>query len=235
MPLICLSGWKRSGKDALCTYLVNNYNASQLSFAGPLKDMASQEYGVPRNYFDDQDLKEAPLLYFPITPKDEFAFTLARFMYKEFRTLDGGLIDGFMKQDDEYRAFKRIDDGMGYFVSAYHTPRSLAILKGSTNRTVDPNFWIKKAFQKADSVFQEDPNKLLIVTDLRYKSEAAQTLVRFPNALIIRIDRFPTSPSNDPSERDMDNFSFKYRLDNTGTLENTYLQLDSILKENGVI
>lgn len=235
MPLICLSGWKRSGKDSLAAYLINKYNALQLSFAGPLKDMASQEFEVPRHYFDDQDFKEQPLLNLPMTPKDDFAFTLAKFMYKEFRTADGKSIDGFVEDGNEYKAYVQPANTPYFYVDAFHTPRSIAILKGSSNRTVDPNYWIKKAFIKADDEFQRSPNRIVVVTDLRYRSEAAEVERAFPESnLIIRIDRFETSPSNDPSERDMDKYNFKYRLDNRGTLENTYQQLDNILVSKGL-
>jgi hypothetical protein len=121
--------------------------------------------------------------------------------------------------------------GEGYKYEAkplFHTPRSLAILKGSTNRVADPNYWTNKAF----SIIKKnaDKGKLVVVTDLRYKSEMAQLIERFgKEAVFVRINRFDSSPSQDPSEMDLVGSKFDFYLDNTGTLEETYIQIEQMV------
>jgi hypothetical protein len=112
----------------------------------------------------------------------------------------------------------------------YWTPRALAILKGSSNRSVTSNFWVNRAFQVIEAELNEDPNKLIVVTDVRYKSELEQFEDRFEEKVIfIRVKRFHSSPSNDPSERDLDDHNFDYYIDNTKTESDSYRQLREAL------
>lgn len=230
MPLVCISGWKRSGKDTLAGYLIENYAAKQLSFAGPLKDEVAEDYDIPRNSLDDQDKKEQPLLNYPVQPKDAFSAMLADFMIKELRSASGNSAVGWDKTGEDW---KGIIHGYEQSETMYHTPRSLAILRGSTNRFVETNWWVTKAMVSAQNTFDRNSDKILVVTDLRYKSEAAEVLKNHPNALIIRVERFETSPSTDPSERDMDDYDFKHRIDNRTSLDYAYDQLEVILRNNG--
>lgn len=71
MTILLLSGYKRSGKDTIAEYLTEKHGYTQYSLAGPLKDMVSQKYGIPRSHLDDQTKKEVELSKFPgWTPRD---------------------------------------------------------------------------------------------------------------------------------------------------------------------
>jgi hypothetical protein len=112
----------------------------------------------------------------------------------------------------------------------YHTPRSLAILKGSTNRVVSTNYWVERSFAKIGAILGPHPDRMVVVTDLRYRSELQQFKERFGDQVVsIRINRFKDSPSTDASERDMDDQKFDYVINNTGTLEEAYAQMERIL------
>jgi hypothetical protein len=220
--IICLSGWKNSGKDTCANYLIEKHNALRISLADPLKDQVSLEFNIDRASLDDPKLKESPILTMPVDPKDRFSRMIAEFMFKEFRNERGGQVSEFDYYNDSFVG--KTDDGYGW-CKLYWTPRALAILKGSTNRSVRSDFWIQKAFDSIDWKSRQ----LNVITDVRYQSEIKQIKDKYGDrALFVRVNRYDKSPSEDPSERDLDNYSFEYSADNTGTLEETYAQLEKI-------
>ena len=223
--VICISGYKFSGKDTCANYLVEKYGAVRVSLADPLKDLVSVEYGLDRASLDNPQLKEEPLLHLPVEPKDDFTRMISEFMFKEFRDERGRQPIKYVTGDNFCGIFS--DAGQE---KLYHTPRSLCILKGSTNRIVKSNFWVEKTFEKIDESLKNNPNRIVVVPDLRYKSEMLQFRKKFGDDFnTIRITRHESSPSNDPSERDLDGSKFDFHVDNSGILEYTCKQLDSII------
>lgn len=203
--IIGLSAWKRSGKDAASDLLVNEFKFKKVSFANTLKDMVSEQYGIPRNSLDDQSLKESPLFQYPVNPQDAFSKMIAEFLQKELKA-----------------------DGNG---KLYWTPRALAILEGSVKRSVNSAYWTSRALN------QIKPGDLAVISDLRYKSEASQIRNYADSigqkSLLIRINRFDESPSTDPSERDLDDYSgFDVVIENRGTLEEYLDKVSSLVFSN---
>lgn len=121
--IILLSAWKGSGKDTAANYLVEQHGFVKLSFAAALKDLVSEQYGVPRHYFDDRVLKEKALPQYPLHDKDGFTKQINGIMCSELAELDGWL---------------------------HHSPRSLCILEGSIKRSVDPNYWVNRVARLMD-------------------------------------------------------------------------------------
>lgn len=200
MKVILLSGWKRSGKDSSADYLVDKYGFERMSFAGPLKDMVALEYGIPRSHCDDADFKEAPIMSLPARSEDEMTAKLIDAMGKELKEVNG---------------------------QKYWTPRALCIFKGSGNRAVRSDYWVKNAVD----IMSKNPDKTYIITDVRYKSEMRQ-IIEFAgksNTVSVRVNRFDTSPSQDASERDLDDYGFDHIIENRTTLDFLYRALDSIL------
>lgn len=234
--IICLSGWKQSGKDTVAQYLVDNYSAIRVALADPLKDSVAKEYNIPRSWLDDLNFKEKPLLDMPVDPKDAFTKMIAEFMVKEFVREDGTKPDKSFYQDGKfYGGFTKTSGKSGkngtFSMSItegyplYWTPRALAILRGSTNRAVNPNFWTEKAFSSIMS------KQTFVITDVRYKSEVEQFAKKFPHeAVFVRVNRHKESPSNDPSERDLDSYEFDHHIDNTGSLSATHRQIEDIME-----
>lgn len=231
MKVLCLSGWKQSGKDTLADRLVSKYRAKRVSFADPLKDMAALEYGVERSWFDDPAKKESPLLHMPVEPQDPFSRLLIEFMYKEFRTASGAQADHFHYMGkDFYGAIPSGQPGPYDLNKLYWTPRALAILKGSSNRATDSSFWVKRAITQIAGANQILGKDMFVISDLRYQSEMAQLKTAFgEDAVFIRINRFDESPSSDPSERNLDEVTFDFYIENKGTKEQAYAQLDEII------
>jgi hypothetical protein len=109
--------------------------------------------------------------------------------------------------------------------SGYWTPRALCILEGSVKRAVHSNYWVKYAIQEA----LEDSTQSYVVTDMRYKSEADTINMLFPENRVIRIDRYSDINTNDPSERDMDDYKWNYVIQNKGTKEDLYAQANLLI------
>lgn len=224
MKLLALSGWKQSGKDSLADYLIAKHGATRVSFADPLKDMAAREYDVPREAFDRPELKEQPILSMSVEPQDDFSRMLAAFLFKEFRT-KGGMIHKDLNLVQPFNMHNGVM--IKPLETLYWTPRALAILKGSSNRAVRSDFWVAQAIELAKS-----KGGLIVISDLRYKSEMAQMREAFGSDMVtLRVQRYDTSPSTDPSERDLDDGKFDFHVDNRGTLEELYAKMKAILAQ----
>jgi len=205
--ILLISAWKNSGKDTVAAHLKEVYGFNQLSFAGVLKDMVADEYNIPREWLDDRDLKEAPLLQYPVKAFDSFSKKIHDLLKHEVKRLDGSTIASTGNSD------------------FYFTPRALCILKGSVNRAVDTNYWVNRVSSQCNKLDK------VVISDFRYKSEYS-SLSRLANKPIhtLRINRFTTVDTTDPSERDLDNFNFDYAIDNKGTLEELYTKIDNLAK-----
>jgi adenylate kinase family enzyme len=197
MAIIALSGWKGSGKDTLAKFLIENHGFRRVAFADVLKDMVSEQYGISRKSLDDSSQKERAILDLPVDPQDGFSQMITNFLYKEFRTASGQVPE------------------LGQ--ASFWTPRALAILEGSIKRSVNSRYWVQRALQTIAK------NEKVVLTDMRYGSEMTQ-IVEFAekndqNLVTVRIERFNSSPSSDPSERDLDNADFDITIDNRGDLK----------------
>lgn len=223
MKLVAISGWKQNGKDTSADYLIAKYGATRVSFADPLKDLAAAEYGIPREAFDKPELKEQPILSMPVKPQDGFSRMLNEFMVKEYRDAKGRQPVRFEYAATEYFGVMA-DRSME---TVYWTPRALAILKGSGNRAVRSDFWVAQAAKLA-----KERGGIVVISDLRFKSEMAQLREAFGEDMVtIRVQRHDTSPSTDPSERDLDDGVFDHWVQNRGTLEELYAKLDAIMAD----
>ena len=229
MNVVALSGWKGSGKDLVAEYLVDKYGFTRVAFADPLKDTVATQFSLDRKSIDNRFLKEAALLDLPVSPKDAYSRHLAGFLIGEL--VFGDDTKPTRQQINAYNFGLGLNDivsFMGEFGQLYWTRRALCILEGSTKRTADPEYWIKQA------VLQMNQGGRYVISDARFINEA-ETLSRLlPNSLTtIRIDRFDTSASTDPSERDLDSYPFPFRINNkvseNKTVEEVYSQIDAIM------
>ncbi len=225
MKVIAISGWKQSGKDTAAYHLINNHGFVRSAFADNLKDMVAKEYDIPREDCDDPDRKELPIKHLPVTPKDPFSLAVAQIMLRELRTGQGERPQG--STTDVSGAFLGITN-RNQAAQLYWTPRALCILKGSVNRAVTSDYWVQSVVNKIKTA--EVGN--FVISDLRYKSEVEQLRQAFgKNLITVRVNRFNTVESNDPSERDLDNATFDVVIENRSSLENFLKQIDQLVKE----
>jgi hypothetical protein len=81
--LICLSGWKGSGKDEIARILVEEFGYKRLAMADRLKDEVARMYRLPRQHLDDRVLKETPLTQYPVRGTDGFSAEIHRLLRDE--------------------------------------------------------------------------------------------------------------------------------------------------------
>lgn len=228
MKVIAISGWKQNGKDTVADYLVKNKQFKRVAFADKLKDMVSEEFNIPREHCDSHEYKERPILHLPVITTDEFSQVIHSFMRGEFKTKNG-------KGYNEDKLTEQL----------YWTPRALLILKGSVNRAVTSKYWVQRVINdvikdstetktyrmfQSTSSFGVTSEPRFVISDMRYRSELKQLREAFGENLIsVRINRYTTCPSIDPSERDLDNEKFDRIINNTGTLEELYEKVENLV------
>jgi hypothetical protein len=106
--------------------------------------------------------------------------------------------------------------------SGYWTPRALLILEGSSKRAVNSNYWVRQVIEEV----KKHPDRKYVISDLRYTSEADTFKMLIPREEIylLRVDRAGLDPgTQDPSERDLDLYSFDGKVFNIAGTEQEYL------------
>lgn len=227
MKILMISGWKRSGKDTASLYIQNTYHFERRGFADALKDDIARFLGIRRSDMDDQQLKEKPILDRPVIATDNFARTIAQQLSGEFRTSDGEKCHSFQFVNNKLYGIEC--DGMVTFgTNLYWTPRAACIYIGSTMRTYDTDYWVKKALTNLDDYGR------YVISDFRYKSEydAVCKLVGKDLVKTMRINRFDTCDSTDDSERNLDDFEFDYVIENRSDIDEFKREIDRGL--NGI-
>lgn len=111
-------------------------------------------------------------------------------------------------------------------VSGYWTPRALCILEGSIKRSVHSNYWVRTVVNQILS----DPERNYVISDLRYKTEVDTLKLFLPNAVYTRVCRWDSVSTNDPSERNLDDYKFDIYLDNRDTVDSLYASLDGMVR-----
>lgn len=199
--ILCISGWKNSGKDTVADYLEKHYGYSKVSFAAALKDLVASLFNVPRSYMDDRAQKEAALLQYPVIATDSFSSKIHDMLRSEFR-------------DDHW------------------TPRALCILIGSIMRSVYSNYWVSRVAESLRRI----PTGKYVISDMRYKSEADVIKIMFSReeVLCIRINRYDAIDTQDPSERDLDDYKFDIVMGNRHSVESLHSTVDAIMHNLGI-
>lgn len=110
--------------------------------------------------------------------------------------------------------------------SGYWTPRALCILEGSVKRSVYANFWVKKV---VDIVLSSTNN--YVITDMRYCNEADVLKMLIPSTLTLRVERADHYiTTQDPSERDLDNYTFDRTVHNNTTIPDLFRSIDILME-----
>lgn len=197
MSLICLSGWRQSGKDTSAEYLVREFGYVRLSFADKLKEMVAEQYCIPLSWTHDPALKEKAIETMPVLAGDKFSVEIHKLLGPELS-------------------------------SGFWTPRALCILEGSMKRSVNANYWTRKVLGE----ITQDPSRNYVISDLRYRTEV-EIIKELPvDVRIVRVDRWDSLATQDPSERDLDAYPFGDILTNRGTVDELYTQIDSMLSRH---
>jgi hypothetical protein len=148
------------------------------------------------------------------------------FLFRELRDSEGNQPATHVIQDGKsYGAVYGSDE----LRQLYWTPRALCILEGSVKRSVNSGYWVDRALsyiKKGDDV---------VISDMRFINEAAKVKAHGESieteVVTVRIERFDDCPSQDPSERDLDNYGFDRKISNRGSLDDLEMKLAFLLDE----
>jgi hypothetical protein len=111
--------------------------------------------------------------------------------------------------------------------SGYWTPRALCILEGSIKRAVYSNFWVRKVVE----IISKDPIHNYVITDMRYANESDVLKLMIPSTVTLRVERPDlVITTQDPSERNLDNYRFNSTLINNGSIQDLQSLIDSYMR-----
>lgn len=210
--LIAFCGSKGSGKSTSATIFKGMFEGptEELAFAGHLKNVCSKVFNVDMKYFIDPKLKEVELDAYVNLTKEKIVQVLAEF--------------DFINTDYD----KTIRPHVG---RVFDTPRTLLQYIGTELlHPLDPLIHVKMTLKN------KDPNKLSIVTDLRFKQEF-DYLVNQEDYHVylayVRNDSAEVAASTDghPSERQL--FLFRdlcEEIDNNGSIAELTNQIRDLVK-----
>lgn len=115
--------------------------------------------------------------------------------------------------------------------------RALLIAVGEWGRDIKSSLWTDLCFNRVRELLK-DSNNLIIIDDIRYPEEAKA--IEDCGGVLIRIEGIQRGPNINPefanrgSEIALDDFDFKHRINNNGTVEQTLAQLEDILVKQGL-
>jgi hypothetical protein len=167
MILLGLTGFAKSGKSTTAN-LLKAAGYEEVSFANKLKDVCSHVFGVPRDYFDDQDKKERPLFLTRIL--------MTRHIEKIFKAYDIDLVK-----------LVHCDRHLGKELS---TPRQIAQYVGTNLlRRMDEDIHVKSLIKTLK------PTGKYVISDVRFYNEADS--IRNAGGSIIGISRQAATPADE--------------------------------------
>lgn len=218
--MLLVSGFKGSGKDTVADWLVKHKGYKQLSFASALKDEVASSYGLPRENFYNQALKEVPFLALPALATDDTSRVITTHFLKELAFSDSSKPVGGFIIDNKIMGFKSIYSQSLELL--YFTPRALLILHGALKRCVNPNHWVDVVMRQVKA------GDKVVISDWRFKNELdAVNDWAEGQVTTVRINR-EASTSTDPTEIDLLGQEVDVTIDNTGSLEDLYKQLEDL-------
>jgi hypothetical protein len=197
--LIGITGFARSGKDTLGTYLSERSGIDTYALASPIKRIVNTLFGWDERH-SDGDLKESDVI--ARLTKDSVIQTIL--------LMDSYLGDFLDNKADSIRELLDVlDSNSGGLIS----PRKAYQLLGTEGgRSIDSQIWLK--------VMQQEliRNGSLIVTDVRFDNEAQW--VRDNGGTVIKVEREDARPVNfHSSENGVDDDLCDILLSNDGNID----------------
>lgn len=209
--IIAFCGEKESGKDTSAEILSElvDANIEKIAFAMPLKVICSKVFKMDMSLFQDTKLKEKELDTYVNLTEQNIVQVLKEFKITEY----------------DYDTHIRPHIGQ-----VFETPRQLLQYIGTdVLHPLDPLIHVKTALGP------KDPNKLTLVTDLRFPQEF-EALQAYENVITVHVVRAAAggaSKDTHKSETSLKSFAklCSYQLDNNGTKEQLRHSLGLIFKK----
>lgn len=225
MTVIGISGYKGSGKDTaadlIADLLNKSFHSKKVSLAYALKKACMEDYGLSKEQCYDQSLKEVAIKSLPLRVSDNYAHHCVKVIYQECRTEEGSSPNlGFRIVGGNVVCHKTGKQ-------LYWTPRALMIFKGSNQRAVDQNYWVRKTIK---IIKKDSDTDIFLIPDVRYRNEVFELSRSFGHQFhLLRISGRVPPQSNDPSERDLDGYKFENVIMNNSCIEDLENQLAHFL------
>jgi energy-coupling factor transporter ATP-binding protein EcfA2 len=187
--IVAFCGSKGSGKSTSASILSSllNGNVQELAFAQHLKEVCSGVFRLDMKYFLDPKLKEVELDTYILLNKNSIEEVLKQFDVKDF------------DYDKHIRP---------HINQVLIKPRELLQYMGTdVLHPIDPLIHAKI------TLAQKDPNRLTVITDLRFESEFNYLLNNFKDFIPCYVKNayaeIAASVDKHPSERDLQKFKNK--------------------------
>lgn len=190
MSVIAITGFKRSGKDVMGKYLVDNCGFVRYAFADPIREVCQTVFDWDSEYMERHKEEVDP--FWGISP---------RYAMQWIGT------EGFQ----------------------YYLPQDCPLFSETTGRIV----WVKKFLRW----HERTQNKRVVITDMRFHHELDTLEEYLGNDIIsIRVDRDSVEPNDThASEQDIPDLNVDFEIENNGSLEELYEQIDFLVKNSKII
>lgn len=237
MAIIGISGKAQSGKSTIGDIVkdLTNNEFKIIQFANPIKQFITEILGCTREQLEDESFKNTEL------GKEWDKYNL------------GG--NKYVLNEEDFIHNINVNDPKPYIKSNLIklTPRKLMQLIGTDmGRIIHPNIWINATMRDYVPVNYptlQDPScepifPNWVISDVRFTNEVKSINDR--DGFVIRVNKVRevpleecvipiNSPLLHPSETSLDNYTFKYTIDNNGTIEELIDNVKEILIKEQIL
>lgn len=218
--IIGLSGYAGTGKDTVAAFIQElRPEFVNKKFAGPLKKIASILTGIPEEKFEDREFKDSCL---------DAEWSKYEFLAGNGEIYSIGIYSDIPKRDLFGRRERKIT--VREFLQRLGTE--------AIRNNLHQNAWVNALMAEYKLIDYEYPNKSnftevypnWIISDVRMFNEAQA--IKDHGGVIIRIDRPGFGPiNNHPSETELDNWNFDYKILNASDLVSLKATVEVVLNK----
>lgn len=200
--IVAFSGYARSGKDTAGAYLVERFGFKRTAFADPLKQMVQIAFGFSADQlWGPSDMRNAPD---------------ARYPFSGTCVACGAAC---LAIDEHSYECVRCRATYPRFVS----PRiALQTLGTEWGRRLTPDLWADATLR----LIEESDHERWVITDMRFPNE--REAIRVVGGHAIRLTRGERQ-SDHVSETALDGATFDHTINNLGTIECLYREIDQYM------
>jgi hypothetical protein len=216
--VIGLVGPKTCGKSTVTNILAEFYNIREAALADKLKNVSAEAFGLRREQFDRQDLKEVDFDQPLEMTEERVVFILQQFGVDAYSYKDAVLLETYV---DFYKK-------QGTIGRMLRSPREVAQIVGTeVLRFVDKDIHCKNVRISDDS--------FTVVSDVRFSNEYSYfgsigNVTFIPIYIQRNLAEEKVKPDSHISEREFMDFRDKcFRVDNNGSLKDTEAQVKAIV------
>lgn len=196
---------------------------------GSGKDTAAQ---LIKRILSNKELTNGTIAHLvknPKTVKDDSGWQIKKFSTKlkeVVSVLTGAPIE---KLDDQ--TFKKYMIGESWDMTFRELMQKIGTEAMRDN--ISQDIWINSLFDSIDEYKTYGEFRKWIITDVRFKNEAAA--IKDKKGILLRIENNSADKSTHSSETELDNFPFDYTIDNNGTLEELAVEIRKFCKHYKLI